>query len=707
VKGTHHRKQRGITTLLTLILIGLALTVAVMGATRQLRSQQEQSIALHSQTIAQARAWTAAEVLREYLHQQVLDTASWDAFRNAIASESSVAVDMGNFDGVTASLSLGPEDPANPSYRLVTAQIVAKAVEDTRAESTSTLEAVYHLNLPVVTGGNGSDGEPDTRAINFKDGLNVGGNIGFITLPGQSYDINVEGNVYIGSLSVDGIGAIRSTGSVHICGGGSGQQPISLIHASCDVDIRSFTVSVDTIKATRNVSLYNHVSTNLLVANGTADIVSGTHNNIYAHDGKSEAGATCVETPPNNCPGSSSPSFTGIRTFWGTKVNGGLYSKGNIDPTGSSANSGKFSIGTEGLVNGQACTPNSNYECVAPQMEAPVPPVTVEPEVFDVNTLRNMANYIFSYDGNNIRVKVKGLEDIPDTPEQGELSDGYYLMYDIKNVPSNGWICKKQTFYANNKEECPAKITWYTASGNQPVIHPPATSSSCSSSGAFCHNWRLSGNSPSSIAPGIAFFEGSLTLNLGRFTNTFIATGDIHVTTGGSWTNTVFALNYAGPDGITKVSGMTAIGVCDNNHYSTVTRPKDFCTDKGYNHKAHNGIGNYALLAGSCPEGSQNGCSKESYIGGKITTEKHVFGAIKAGDLFEGGQDTHIYGYVSSLGQGSRRTTLTTNKMGNTTRIYLDVPTERQDIYDPSGGLGADSSPPQPGSAVLRWTRYL
>lgn len=142
-------------------------------------------------------------------------------------------------------------------------------------------------------------------------------------------------------------------------------------------------------------------------------------------------------------------------------------------------------------------------------------------------------------------------------------------------------------------------------------------------------------------------------------------------------------------------------------------RPGKFC-ENGYDHTAHGGLGNYALMAGSCPPGSINGCARGAYIGGDIKIEKSVFGVTRAGNLVETSGQARLYGYISALAQRTNATTV--NRLGASTTIILQVPLALQDRYDLSGSLeiadggGGNGGTPgeaTPGSAELMWGRYL
>lgn len=135
-------RQQGIAAILILVMLGLSLTAAMLGGVHYLRSSQEQHTTLHAQTIAQARAWTAAEALRGYFEMLAQNDGEWNDFVDSLgALPATVNIDL---DGVEAKLTAVDTNSETP---LITAQFQAKAAQNTRAESTTVLETVYALTL--------------------------------------------------------------------------------------------------------------------------------------------------------------------------------------------------------------------------------------------------------------------------------------------------------------------------------------------------------------------------------------------------------------------------------------------------------------------------------------------------------------------------------------------------------------------------------
>ena len=79
---TSPRHQRGITTILTMLLVGLGLTATTMGVMHSVKSTQQKQLAVHAATHSQAGAWVGVEIFRRYLNS--IDEATLKAvFLNA------------------------------------------------------------------------------------------------------------------------------------------------------------------------------------------------------------------------------------------------------------------------------------------------------------------------------------------------------------------------------------------------------------------------------------------------------------------------------------------------------------------------------------------------------------------------------------------------------------------------------------------------
>ncbi|MFC3606583.1 hypothetical protein [Stutzerimonas tarimensis] len=701
--------QRGVATLLIVVLVGLSLTAAVGGGIYYNRAHQEQAITLHAQTQAQARAWAAAEIIREFWQEAA---KSKENIESLVGAEAPIIFDQSIMPGTNASLVEMKNISADVYHAKV--KIVATAASNTRAESNSTLEAIYQI----TPSGQSVNPEPDLRVIHFQDGLDISGDLKVHVSPGQTYEIVVDGDVRLGGLSTGGIDVIRSTGSIRFVGGSATN--FQEMHANCDILLSNGNFTVNNVKATRNACLANTINSQSITANGSVEVTGGKHGDIRALSNKPAGTAQCATGAAQLC--TISPT-SGVKTN-PTPTIDNIYSKGNVE-INSSVNAGH--IQAEGDLRIVGCAPNwssavyggsffDNPNCSRsatrssqPVVLVPVPPVEVEAEVFDANTLRDLANYIYSYKNGAVRVKIQGVDGVrnsanEENPQEVRDNGYYYRRANIIDPTNTGWTNRTVDGYAcinNNtpsrKDETDGHCLVQLGIANNITTPLPAYVNKWDFTG-----WEFNGKNH---APGVILADGDISIENGVYTNTFISTGNLRVTSAGG---AVFSLNYAGPDGITA-GGHTALGVCNNSIYSL--RPTEFCKN-GYTPKAHGGIGNYALLAGSCPPGSANGCSKSEYLGGDIKVDKSVFGAIKAGNLFTGSSSVSVHGYISALAQRSNGTTV--NKITGGATIDLRVPAEAQDRYNPagssttsdsgSGGPGDGSS----GAAVnILWSRYI
>lgn len=715
-------KQQGLAIITTLLLVGVAISVAVFGAFRYVQSSQSQTMAFHAQTQAQRKAWSGISMLNQYFvnFNNMSKTPSFDDLITALTVASNTNENLLNsVTGLQAYIQT--IDSVNDTFQLTT-NVTATTNKDTRAEASSTIQVVFSLR---DTGAGGEGGEQCTevcspRALDLVGDLNVSGDIKFHT-EGEQYEINVDGNVTLGGLSTGGIDKIRSTKSIKFVGGSS--TDFDEMYANCDIQVGSGNFMVKNIKATRNVCIANTISSQMIVANGSVEVAGGSHGNIYAHTNKPIDLAQCSSGAVKHCDSTESKlaSGFGVKTNPTPNINS-IFSRNKVH-LNSSATVDKVSAEGDLIITGcspkwnsaifggafsnnSACPQNANFYNGPWAFPVPaVTPLELDKEVFDVNVLRNTANYIYYRDSNNkTRVKVRGIDGIPDSSDSSnplDVQEGgyYYRQANILDPNDTGWknrtvagyICKNNN-PPSRDDEIGAKyclVQLGNAFNNSTFL--PAYSNN--------GKWTMNGVSH---APGVVFFEGDLDIGSGTYTNTFIATGNIHVMSSG---NSVFSLNYAGFSGVTE-NYKTAMGVCDNDEYSA--KPSDFCQGGNYNYDAFQGIGNYALLAGSCPEAGciTNGDGKISgYIGGDIKIESSVYGIIKAGNYISTGGATKIYGTITSLAQSSAHSN---HALGNSTEVYIRE--HNNSGYNPLQCKDECTPPPSASAGIetkVLWSRYL
>ncbi len=747
------KAQRGMATLLIILLVGVALVSISLGVMYSIRSSQERQIASHAQVNAQAGAWAAAEAMREYI--KTLDAA-------ALAGLLNQKLTLSGYGGVAPTAEVtginGPITVDGKTAYRVNVKIESVA---TAARASSVLELVYQT-FP-ATGGVTT---PNTSVINYHGDLNLTGGIDILKDAGDTspYEINVIGNVTIGGTAITGLDVIRSTASVSISGASSF---IRAVYANGDVSVSSATLP-QTIQATRHICL-NNANRAAYPAGESRDSVDmrangsiilsdegGGHNNVFALAGRGGysyiAEATTTTTAATAlCNNPVSDAF-------------GAYGSGAVNPTADSTAGGvklaqwgaRASVvrsGIDILIQGTSVVGElhaerdirflnngdtlerfaryggqlyaadyvyNNLNLFGPNNSTgkdqkqqnynfalePARRVDLQTETFDVNDLKDGANYIFSIDASgHKRVVVRQVRNSGGVALDYEGADlkGYYLL-------TMDWLCTTPTAAIPNAAHgepdpsvCPIRIGRGSGNGNNTTL--------------ISYNngkWDLSGDKRASLATGVAFFEGNLNVGVGSFFNTFLATGDI--TTSGA--TMAFAPNYAGYNGTqtgTVYAGVyrdpghpeqgfeLSQGICVNSLVPNLI-PQQFCgADFDYNVRIMDTkIGNYAFMAGTCA--GVVDCTKNNYQGGNVITGAlaNIHGTVKAGNVFKSGGNSTVHGFVAALGQGQT----SGHQMGAKTTVDLrNLPTG----YDPTGG------PSTPGTVIpgtlaevgILWSRYL
>ncbi|MBB5193537.1 hypothetical protein HNQ50_004295 [Silvimonas terrae] len=459
-----------------------------------------------------------------------------------------------------------------------------------------------------------------------------------------NHDVTLGGSInFITSTSTTANAVINVNGSFNT--GGVSLTGVQVINATGNVSLGS-SAQVGVINSNGTVSLSGSASAVSINAIGDVSITGGAH-------------ADSVNT-------------LGNVTMDSTSI-GTLHAQKNLTVS-SSGTVGSGTVG--GTVSkpawntGVNVTANSSYAVT-------VTPVSLGTQQIDANQLQATANYVFDIDSSGYRkVTVANVN--------GVTAGTYYL---------GNYDSGHQDYL------CTALASGSTPSS--PICGTPAVGSSvticqgysaynpCFSYSSSNSMWTINGQS---IAQGVAWFHGSLTVGNGTYYNTFIATGNI--STSGS--DVVYAPAFAGFNG--AVSGVTyaPTGICVNANFPTLW-PTNLCTPASspttFNYNA-TAVANYAFLAGSATNGV--------YSGGNIAlgSSTTVYGSILANNQFTSSGSTTIYGYVTAAGSTGA------NSLGSSTTINLSA---LPPAYKPGAsvpGTGSSGTPSAVTSQVL-WTRYL
>lgn len=685
-------RQRGIAMALTVMLIGLALSTTVLGTIYYIRGTQEQSTSLHAQTQAQMKAWTGAEILRQYLLALQADGRLASLVTTVNASpETTLVLDA---TGVTDAISAKFISPVSATE--LTARITGVTAPNTRAEASSTLQVNYK-----VSGSAPSATQPPS-VLTFNRNLKLGGSITVKTDTGSqtTYQINVLGDVSTGGNSIIGVRIINALGSINIGSGSSFDE----LNANCDVRI-SGSVTATAINARRNACASGGASvTGILKANGSVKVESGYSDNgsIFAIANATDV-AACAASGNRPAWDSSeavtcaTPRFAGVDLSAGNAGSKSVSTKGRVEIAsgriGALDAEGSLTVSSDatvaGSIGGALTKPSWNNKVTVSVVPGktvsitPVPKLTIPTETFNANALEGVANYAFKIDS-------LGYKKVTVHNVQGLTEGGVYYLGN----------------YAGNKRDYLCTALARGSSASSPTCQAPAVSASrticqgySESNNCFGYNngqWTIVGKS---MAPGVVWFQGNLEVGTGIYYNTFIATGNI--TTSGQ--HETFAPNFAGYDGTSGGTRYTPTGICVNSNFPALV-PLQLC-DTGQNkylHDADGGIGNYAFMAGS--RADDDYANMASYVGGNITlgSSSTVHGSVKAGNEFTSGGSTTLQGYVTALALGVK----VFNSMGGSTTFDLRQLPPTFTAGGQNADTGGTGGSGGAASVQIRWARY-
>ncbi len=687
------RRQRGVATILVILMIGVGLVSVSLGTLHTVRSTQERQLVAHAQVNSQAGVWAAVDIVRQYL--QTLSAVQLSAL------DTNQPWAITGTEGLTQSATIvnvaGPVAPSI-TYR-ITAHIKATAVA---AQSSSVVEVVYE-----VTPGSAPQSFELNGVLDFYNDLNVGGDI-TLNVPGGA-NFNVDGDFKAESASISGIGLGR-------------------LGVTGDIVIGS---AVDAAEVWgRNITLKGSAAVKQAYAFGTPVDEGGT---VAGGDITAKA-ATCC----GNFSMSGGTSAVGVHANGNVEINGNgvplVEARGNVDvtntvPTGVIKarknltargwdNTTSYEAGGDiflvggGVAAGVTATgsitcsnswqsypslraggaisncnpgaPSKNHPNLDPDPVfvpmAKLPPVQLARPTVNAWPLRASANYAFEYIGGHLTVTVKNVNGITDAT--------YY-------VKSN----------SNNPREylCKAVVNNFCSEPVVPFCNGYSANNGCFSTATDNGVTTLT-IAGKSMPPGVVWFNGNLALSNGIYYNTFVATGNI--ATGGSFVS--YALNYAAAYKASPSDTARKNAVCKNEFDATVKSsdfatlyPTNYCGSDGK--YTPNALGNIGLLAGGYNP-AVNPDANLIYSGGfiELGASNSIYGTVVAGNLLKTGGSTKVYGYISAAGL---QVSDADNILGGSTMVDVtNLPEgyKPNEIPDMSGGAAGVLA-----EARVLWSRYL
>lgn len=726
MKGIASRPgQRGIAVLFIVLMLGLASAVTILGILYALRGGQQQYLTTHTATAAQAAAWRGVEALRRTL--EAMDKsriAGWAAggaspcsagtspLSHALQGGSALNLEAAE---LTSICSLGAD-----TYRIHGRVTGRAGIGD--ALTTATVEVVYevHTGSGSTPGGEGGTPPPDAMVavVTFNDDLNLSGSITVRAPEGMKTQINVKGDLTTGGNSITGVDTLWTTGSVNITSGSS----FNTLASNGDIRFNGSVSVTEEVRALGNICISGGASTAAdarIRANGSVLAPPDENGGGGVTLGHIEAGGQSNATGTALCPtvandqdgvpyavdlqannGAASVTARGsFRIATGPVTrDDGVRATGHFVTTGCASRiSGRVGKSVTGTNPG--CP--QRWSDILPDAGvtvaiSPVSPVVLDSVMFNAYALEDQAHYAFKIDANGYRVvttrNVNGIADrtwfigdytgggykdylcealVPGTPQGGNKDDSSSPLCATPRAQSPGTLCKGYS-------------EW-----NRCLFYDTAT-----------RTWQVTGTS---MAPGLAWFEGNLSLINGIYYNSFIATGNIGSDSGAI---AVYAPNYVGYDGSStprpNAWSPQPEGICDNDNFPN-TYPLDYCdrTTGEYGNPDGSIVGNYAVLAGSYDADGE-------YVGGDIRlgAATTLYGSVMAGNLYGSGGSSTIHGTVTALSQGDD-----SHAAGGSTTIDL---TNLPDTFDPAPPAcqltgTCDEATPEADSATrarVLWSRY-
>lgn len=664
-----YRRQSGIATILTVVLIGIAMTALALQYLSTVRSTQDTFVTAHSVTHAQNGLWTGVEAFRMYL-----DTLT-NAQITALGGEASIPIALPGGFGSMNLYNIVVSEIGGNKFR-VEAELVNVHGD---ARSAAGLNIVYEIDPDAC-----ENCVARTASLDFNDDLNIKGGIVFRMPEGGLPVINVNGNIVVDSVDVTPLGRLNSTKSITL----GSQVRAEEVYANGDVTINGSArvdkvwaignVTTDGGAVVRNIWANGHVNSN---ASNPTDSVN-TRSNVRLTSGSYglvKAGGTAFVSTSG---GVDELQAVGDIEFtsWGTLTT--LLGEGALKCVAD--NFDKFtSFKITGAATNCPATTQTG-QTVDVQVMEELKPYTAPESVVDVWSLKSYANYVIEYDlaASKTKVTLYHIDGIAD-------GTSYYLG-DGPDGMHNSHLC---VAFTGKKGECSELLLPKIA-----MCLGYSRQNTCMTYSTRNGGWIISG---SSSAPGIMWFDGNVELASGTNYTTILATG--HVTTSGALKS--YSANYAGYDEICEALG-TGIDPDILTVYQTYfskQAPTNLCVNGTY---SPIDVGNIAIAAGGFDPAGRG-----QYSGGNITLSalNELFGTVLSGNILTTQGDTTVHGYVSAAVLGG--VGVGDNELGGKTTIDLmDLP----DTFDP-GRVPLMSAPCEVNcvsmgtqkKTKLLWSRYL
>lgn len=456
--------QRGISSVLFMLLTGLSLGGMVFGGIYYVRSLQVQSVTVHALTQAQLKAWSGIEAVRQYLFQiGAVEAAKLSA--NQVVSFAGVS-------GIAATVS---EVLANDTVNCGGGTRVGFNITGSSGGANALLAATFCAKGS--PGGGGGGGK--TAAVNIKGNLDISGDL--TVIGDASSKIVVDGKV-TGAGSLAGISNLYASGDISL----GGSTSIETLFSEGNIAL-SGSGSYSQVQSLKNVSLTGGVSAGTIKANGTVSLESNAVTELVAIGNVTLGSSATIATLKTKGSVVASNSL----------ITGSAQVQGNYEEqVAGTVAAGNYG----GSLTVQPWNTGVHMSRVAGLNVAitPLTAGTISVPTFDAYAYQSSANYAFERVGSDTKVTVKNVSNIP---------DGVYFL--VGSGANQDYVCSSNSY---SPASCPAKICTGYSEYN----------SCLSYSGG---KWTLAGVT---MAPGIVWFKGDFEAGQGTFYNSWLATGNIN-----------------------------------------------------------------------------------------------------------------------------------------------------------------------------------
>ena len=651
--------QRGFATVLVVLLVGLAVAASALGTAYYINTSQKSLVSSHALTNAQSGAWTGVEIFRKYLNTlDVAGIASLHEQNLTLKVQGGRELKVNNISSI--------ETSSNPKQYRVTANI--QNISE-KSEASSTIQIIYEVLLDSNASSENSNSGGTTTlkgAMNFYGGLTATGSID-LSNAGQKAIINVEGNVNQtsngGGVTLTGVKRLNSTGSVEL---GSSTK-VEEVYSN------KYIIISGSAAITKTASALQYIKMNSSSSQG--DFYAGNSNKLKSNDIKKEDVYVNID---NSGRVNSINTLNNINIINGGSNLGTAIAAGNIKCPGTWWTN--YTL-MRALSFDSSCSTSkrSGLDGITPLNAIEVTEISTSTKPI-VNALSSQykasVEYIFYYDSQDKIEKVDVRDNFSNTTPT-------YTTYQLDK--KNGFLCKT----LNTSKQCSnpvIKLAPKLKSQGTDFIQYDQTKKLWTVTESS-PNWSEGASLTPSLVPSVVLFNGNLNLSLGRFTNTFLATGDI--TYGGSVT--LYAPNYAGDAKVCQLDSVYKVqsNLCSSGKLTNLP------------------VANIALLAGSCTDDSSVMTCQGSYNGGTITIGQSakVYGNIIAGNILNTGGSTTIYGSVLAAALGNAGSG--SNLQGSTKIDFNGISDEQTTITLPNNSANESEDEVATEKVKIKWARYL